>query len=70
MDRQTSRSRAVLYWVGLYGLLFAAFFWLLTRFVEAIYTLGLLGVEIPPEVGSVVLLLSPLVLVALSLIHI
>jgi len=64
MNRQTSPTRTTLETVVLYGLLFTVFFWLLTRFVEAVYTLGLLGVEIPPEVASVALLLSPLALVA------
>lgn len=64
MNRQPSPPRTTIDAVVLYGLLFTVFFWLLTRFIEAIYTLGLLGVEIPPEVASVALLLSPLALVA------
>jgi len=64
MNRQPSPTRTTFETVVLYGLLFTVFFWLLTRFVEAVYTLGLLGVEIPPEVASVALLFSPLALVA------
>lgn len=44
--------------------LFFAFLHLLTLFIEAVYTLGLLGVEIPPQIGFVALLLAPLLLLA------
>ncbi len=55
---RTSPAAAAL----LYGLLFLAFFQLLTDFVAAIYAFGLLGVDIPPEIGFVLFLLAPLVL--------
>jgi endonuclease/exonuclease/phosphatase family metal-dependent hydrolase len=38
------------------------FFSLLTSFVEAAYTFGLLGTDIPPEIAYVLLLLSPFLL--------
>ena len=38
------------------------FFQLITEFVEAVYLFGLLGSEIPPEIGMVALFLSPLLL--------
>jgi len=42
------------------------FFQLLTEFVEAIYLFGLLGTEIPPEIGLVILFFSPLLLLPLK----
>lgn len=38
------------------------FFQLITEFVEAVYLFGLLGSDIPPEIGMVLLFLSPLIL--------
>jgi endonuclease/exonuclease/phosphatase family metal-dependent hydrolase len=38
------------------------FFQLITEFVEAVYLFGLLGSDIPPEIGMVLLFLSPLLL--------
>lgn len=61
MDKPSFRT-SLLYETGLSGFLFLAFFWLITRFIEAIYTFGLLGVSIPPEVASAALLLMPLML--------
>ncbi len=46
----------------LYTLLFLFFLQLLTDFVAAIYAFGLLGTRIPPEIGFVVLLFSPVLL--------
>jgi endonuclease/exonuclease/phosphatase family metal-dependent hydrolase len=46
----------------LYGLVFLLFFQLVPDFVETIYTFGLLGTNIPPEIVSVLLFFSPLVL--------
>lgn len=46
-----------------YALLFFIFFQLLTSFIEATYVFGLLGTSIPPEIGFVLLLLAPLLLV-------
>ncbi len=48
-----------------FWLLFLLFFQLVSEFIESIYTFGLLGVEIPPEIGMVVLFFSPLLLLAL-----
>jgi len=39
-----------------------SFFQLIAEFVEAVYLFGLLGSDIPPEIGMVVLFLSPLLL--------
>ncbi len=44
------------------GVFFLFLFQLLTEFVAAIYAFGLLGTSIPPQIGAVVLLLSPLAL--------
>jgi endonuclease/exonuclease/phosphatase family metal-dependent hydrolase len=46
----------------LYSLVFLLFFQLAADFVETIYTFGLLGTNIPPEVVSIVFFFSPLVL--------
>ncbi|HNS52058.1 MAG TPA: endonuclease/exonuclease/phosphatase family protein [Anaerolineae bacterium] len=51
--------------VLLYTLLFLVFLQLLTDFVEAIYVFGLLGTSIPVEIASVLLFLSPLILLLL-----
>lgn len=44
------------------AIIFITFFQLLTEFVEAIYLFGLLGTEIPNEIGLVVLFFSPALL--------
>ena len=48
----------------LFSILFLFFIQLLTEFVEAIYLFGLLGSDIPPEIGMVLFFLSPLLLYA------
>ena len=48
--------------VVVYTVLFLFFFQLIREFVEGIYAFGLLGTSIPPEIASIVLLLSPVVL--------
>ena len=50
---------------ALFGLLLLLFFQLLSDFVEAIYVFGLLGTDIPVEIVSVLLFLSPVVLLFL-----
>jgi len=45
-----------------FGLLFLLFFQLVSDFVETIYTFGLLGTNIPPEIVSVLLFFTPLIL--------
>jgi endonuclease/exonuclease/phosphatase family metal-dependent hydrolase len=42
--------------------MFFVFFQLLTSLIEATYTFGLLGTSIPPEIGYILFLLSPLLL--------
>ncbi len=44
-----------------FGIYFLFFFQLLSEFIAAIYAFGLLTLKIPPELGAVVFLLSPLV---------
>ncbi|MFC1936133.1 endonuclease/exonuclease/phosphatase family protein [Chloroflexota bacterium] len=44
------------------SVIFLFFFQLLTDFIEAIYIFGLMGTEIPPELGMVALFFSPLLL--------
>lgn len=48
--------------ITLYAVLWLFFLQLLSEFVEAIYTFGLLGTDIPPEMVAVLLLLAPAVL--------
>ena len=48
--------------ITLFAILFLFFFQLISDFVEAIYAFGLLGTSIPPEIVSVLFLLSPLIL--------
>ncbi|MFQ5401453.1 MAG: endonuclease/exonuclease/phosphatase family protein [Anaerolineae bacterium] len=48
----------------LYGILFLFFFQLIADFVEGIYAFGLLGTSIPNEIAAVLLLFSPLLLLA------
>ncbi len=57
MIKMTSITRTILY-----GLIFLLFFQLVSDFVENIYTFGLLGTDIPPQIVCVLLFLSPLVL--------
>ena len=52
--------------IALPAIIFMTFFQLLTEFVEAIYLFGLLGTEIPTEIGLVILFLSPLLLLLLK----
>lgn len=56
----TSRSA-----VFAYSVFFLFFFQLITDFVEAVYVFGLLQTSIPPEIVSVLFLLSPLLLLLL-----
>ncbi len=48
--------------IMLYGLVFLLFFQLVPDFVETIYAFGLLGTNIPPEIVTILLFFSPLVL--------
>jgi len=48
--------------IFLYAVLFLFFFQLISDFIEAIYAFGLMGTSIPPEIASVLLLFSPLLL--------
>ena len=49
--------------IVVYTVLFLFFFQLIREFVEGIYAFGLSGTSIPPEIVSIVLLFSPVVLV-------
>ncbi|HUT20900.1 MAG TPA: endonuclease/exonuclease/phosphatase family protein [Anaerolineae bacterium] len=51
--------------IGFCGILFAFWFQLLADFIAAVYAFGLLGTSIPPELASVVLLFTPVVLLLL-----
>lgn len=65
MDAQSLSIRRAWKPVLFFGLFFLLFFQLVSEFIEIIYTFGLLGVEIPPEIGMVLLFFSPLLLLAL-----
>jgi len=45
-----------------HSILFLVFFQLLTDFVAAIYAIGLMGLNLPPEIACVLLLFSPVIL--------
>jgi endonuclease/exonuclease/phosphatase family metal-dependent hydrolase len=51
--------------IALYGLLSLFFLQLLSEFVEAVYAFGLLNTSLPPELITVLVLLSPLLLLLL-----
>lgn len=57
---KTTRIAEVIF---LWTVVFLFFFQLLTEFVEGIYLYGLLGTDIPPEIGLVIFFLAPLLLV-------
>ena len=65
MERSTALKKHPLVQVTFYGLLLLLFFQLCSDFVEAIYVFGLLGTSIPVEIVSVLLFLSPVVLLLL-----
>lgn len=60
----TKRASFQIDWLW-YGIFFLFFFQLLTDFVAAVYAFGLLGVDIPPELITVLVLFAPIVLVLL-----
>ncbi|HMN62435.1 MAG TPA: hypothetical protein PJ988_18870, partial [Anaerolinea sp.] len=55
-------ARATFMPVLFFGFVFLFFFQLVSDFVESIYTFGLLGTDIPPEIVSVLLFFTPLIL--------
>jgi endonuclease/exonuclease/phosphatase family metal-dependent hydrolase len=59
MDQSEHQQRASILLITIVWLFF---FQLITEFVEAVYLFGLLGSDIPPEIGMVLLYLSPLLL--------
>jgi endonuclease/exonuclease/phosphatase family metal-dependent hydrolase len=59
---QVGRDRTPAVWA--YAVLFLFFLQLLTDFVGGIYVFGLLGTSLPPEVATVILFLSPFLLLA------
>jgi endonuclease/exonuclease/phosphatase family metal-dependent hydrolase len=62
MTKDTQRTKFQIDWLW-YGIFFLFFFQLLTDFVAAVYAFGLLGVNIPPELITVLVLFAPIVLV-------
>ncbi len=65
MEPSAATRRHPLRQVALYSLLLLLFFQLCSDFVEAIYVFGLLGTSIPVEIASVLLFLSPVILLLL-----
>jgi endonuclease/exonuclease/phosphatase family metal-dependent hydrolase len=51
--------------IALYGLLSLFFLQLISEFIEAVYAFGLLNTNLPPELVTVLVLLSPLLLLLL-----
>ncbi len=64
MKLMQSAARAEILELAFFGLFFLSFLQLLTEFVSAIYAFGLLELSLTAEVLSVLLLLSPLILLA------
>ena len=62
MDAQNEKLKPTVPTLLLWSIMFLFFFQLLTEFVEGIYLYGLLGTDIPPEIGLVVLFLVPFLL--------
>ncbi len=62
MDTSSGVSNQRGSWAILYAILFLFFFQLIADFVEAIYAFGLLDTGIPPEIVSVLLFFSPLLM--------
>jgi endonuclease/exonuclease/phosphatase family metal-dependent hydrolase len=62
MDKNYSLPQKSAETAVFYGLLFLLFFQLVSDFIETIYTFGLLGTNIPPEIVTVLLFFTPLVL--------
>jgi len=59
MITQTQSNKSSFLKSLLPAIIFMTFFQMLTEFVEAIYLFGLLGTEIPTEIGLVILFFSP-----------
>jgi endonuclease/exonuclease/phosphatase family metal-dependent hydrolase len=59
MENRNLKPSQVYPSIFLWSMVFLFFFQLLTEFVEGIYLYGLLGTEIPPEIGMVVFLFAP-----------
>ncbi len=66
MDTSSREKNLSLQRIVLTSIIFLSFFQLLSDFVESIYLFGLLGTEIPPEIGLVVLFFSPIILIPLN----
>ncbi len=62
MDKNSSLAKDSWKSVLFFCLVFLLFLQLVSDFVETIYTFGLLGTNIPPEIVSVVLFFTPLIL--------
>ena len=62
MNNQNVKPKPAVQIVVFWSIVFLFFFQLLTEFVEGIYLYGLLGTDIPPEIGLVVLFLTPFLL--------
>src|SRR5512135_49026 len=61
MMKNTSQTSLIDDWMWL-GIICFFFFQLLTDFVAAVYAFGLLGTDIPPEIATVLVLFSPVLL--------
>ncbi len=60
MENRNLKPPQVYSSIFFWSIVFLFFFQLLTEFVEGIYLYGLLGSDIPPEIGMVVFLFAPL----------
>ncbi|MRR32934.1 hypothetical protein EG834_21960, partial [bacterium] len=62
MESTRTKTQASWMFTLLFALVFLLFFQLTADFIESIYTFGLLGTNIPPEIISVLFFFSPLLL--------
>jgi endonuclease/exonuclease/phosphatase family metal-dependent hydrolase len=62
MDKPSPSDRDNWQYALFLGLLFLLFFQLVSDFIETVYAFGLLGTNIPPEIISVLLFFTPLIL--------
>lgn len=62
MNKRELSTRYTWYYILFYSLIFLLFFQLVPDFIESVYTFGLMGTDIPPQIISVLFFFSPVLL--------
>jgi len=62
MNKRELSTRYTWYTILFYSLIFLLFFQLVPDFVESVYTFGLMGTDIPPQIISILFFFSPVLL--------